>query len=176
MLSFLWNTDVHSILSGVGSRQCIENGVTGDSIVEVGMGQLTGRGNRRPAVIRDVTSRRRKSISIGSMCSIPIQLVSLLTNVRQEKCFVCNMWNKIKNSHWGASVVSLSELAWSLNDCFDDLQFNLCIFDIVGLLSHYAICCLCRVSVILLHLVTILHTSMTLKWTKEKHIPSQAFA
>lgn len=86
---------MQSILSGVGSRKCIENGVTGDSIVE-GIGQLTGRGNRRPAVMRDVTSRRRKSISIGSISSIPIQLVGLLANVRQEKCFVSKMWNKIK--------------------------------------------------------------------------------
>lgn len=55
------------------------------------MGQLTGRGNRRPEVIRDVISRRRKSISIGSIWGIPIQLVSLLTKVGQEKCFVGNV-------------------------------------------------------------------------------------
>lgn len=67
------------------------NGVTRDSGVEEGMGQLTGRGNRRPEVIRDVISRRRKSISIGSIWGIPIQLVSLLTKVGQEKCFVGNV-------------------------------------------------------------------------------------
>lgn len=124
MLSFFWNTDMHSILSGVGSRKCIENGVTGDSIVEVGIGQLTGRGNRRPAVIRDVTSWRRKSISVGSMSGIPIQLVGPLTNVRQEKCFVSSMWNKIKNSHCRASIISLLKLAWSLKVCFDHFNFN----------------------------------------------------
>lgn len=60
------------------------------------MGQLTGRGNRRPEVISDVISRRRKSISVGGIWAIPIQLVSPLTNVGQEKCIVGSVWNMIK--------------------------------------------------------------------------------
>lgn len=105
-----------SILSSVGSWQCIENGVTRDSTVKAGMGQLTGRGNRRPEVIGDVTSRGRKSISIGGIWCIPIQLVSPLTNVGQEKCLLaCRVRSK-------SASVSLSEPAWSLNVCFDDFQ------------------------------------------------------
>ena len=114
----------HSILSGIGSWQCIENGVTRDSTVKAGTGRLTGRGNRRPEVISDVISGRRKSISIGGIWGIPIQLVSPLTNVGQEKCSVGSMWNKIKIGPKGSSVVSLSEPAWSLNVCFDDVQLN----------------------------------------------------
>lgn len=63
----------HSTLSGTGSRHHNENGVTRDSGAELGIGQLTGRGNRRPEVICDVISRRRKSTSIGSTQGIPVE-------------------------------------------------------------------------------------------------------
>lgn len=111
-LSYLWNTArsrhaFNAILHRIYTSQW-EWGHRRQSTVKVGVGQLTGRGNRRPEVIGDVINRGRKSISKEGICGNSIQLVRPSTNVEQEKFSVGSTENKIKVSLWGSSVDSLS--------------------------------------------------------------------
>lgn len=58
----------------------LRKGVTRDTGIESQLGPRTGRGNRRPEVICDVNSRRRKSPSVGDTLGIPTECASLLTD------------------------------------------------------------------------------------------------
>lgn len=76
------------MLSGKGSRQLNQNEVTTDGEVKVAVGQLTGRGNRRLAVIDDVICQERKFSSIGGTQGKPIWLVIELTDVKEQNHFI----------------------------------------------------------------------------------------
>lgn len=65
MLSWGGNTVVEACV-GLGWSLGIEKGLTRDRRTESRLGHLTGRGNRRPEVIRDDMSRRRKWGHTGS--------------------------------------------------------------------------------------------------------------
>lgn len=75
---------MHSPLSRVGSTLGIEKGVTRDRRTESELGHLTGRGNRRPEVIFDVTSIGRKSPSVGDRLGIPTDLGNRSSNAGLE--------------------------------------------------------------------------------------------
>lgn len=87
----LWKR-ARSALSRVGSRLGIEKGLTRGSRTESRLGHVTGRGNRRLEVIRDVINRRRKSPSVGDTVGLPTELDSLATNARLETTVI---WQQV---------------------------------------------------------------------------------
>lgn len=108
----------YSILSSAGSTHHNENGVTRDSRAELGVGQLTGRGNRRPEVIRDVTKQKEEVHLQWERMGCPhTVLAGQLTKGGQEK-----------SSARGTSWKSLTKVVfffvvlqrWSINICSGD--------------------------------------------------------
>lgn len=122
----------YSILSSAGSTHHNENGVTRDSGAELGVGQLTGRGNRRPEVIRDVIKQKEEVHLQRERGGCPhTVLVGQLTKAGQEKsCVRGTSWKSLtKDFFLSTAKMIYKHLPWWFLDLF-----------LISCPSHNAVC------------------------------------